>query len=642
MKTVSKKLLSLLLVAILLVSALPFQAFAEDLEGSDGTPVVLTAGGSDSTSTGTGTGTGTSTGTGEGTGTGTSTGTGVKTTTVPHDGNHNVYWEKDNDRHKAICQVENCEQYNKVVVDEVHDFKTGRCPTCEMLCPHQYTEKRVVKQATCTEAGATHVFCKACDADLGQEEAVAALGHTYDEATGKCIRCAATRPSQGEYTLTLDAGDGNIANNGGNKATIKVQKGKIVGVLPDAEMGGTKFVGWYLADGVTKLESGFVYNYDTDITAYAKYATKTQKLVVYRIINGNNSTATELVNINLPENTPLLSYLESNVKTTVQLDVKNNKPGYRWTNVWQDYSGKQLQLSQTDCMNQAWTVYVNYVPNTYTLYFQPNGGTVTPVTKTVTFGEKVGTLPTPYLANKVFQGWKDAAGNVYTAATVFQVAGDVSLTASWLDKANVMLYIYINGDFSGCNRILPMDDFVVGNNLSRADVVKELVKYYTPASGSLSVAGLFDEYTWGSYRANTSKAGTDTIAVSANGAKVYVMINNAQSGSTVIPTNPSTTPTTPGNGNAYWVVTGPNTGYWVQSNGTYPQGAYWVDLGNGRGYWAYNPNNYTNPTYPTYPTYYPGTNPKTGDTAQLEVAAAVMILAAAALVTMMALRKKRA
>ena len=32
MKTVSKKLLSLLLVAILLVSALPFQAFATDTE----------------------------------------------------------------------------------------------------------------------------------------------------------------------------------------------------------------------------------------------------------------------------------------------------------------------------------------------------------------------------------------------------------------------------------------------------------------------------------------------------------------------------------------------------------------------------------------------------------------------------------
>ena len=36
MKTVSKKLLSLMLVAILLVSALPFQAFAAELEGISG------------------------------------------------------------------------------------------------------------------------------------------------------------------------------------------------------------------------------------------------------------------------------------------------------------------------------------------------------------------------------------------------------------------------------------------------------------------------------------------------------------------------------------------------------------------------------------------------------------------------------
>ena len=44
----------------------------------------------------------------------------------------------------------------------------------------------------------------------------------------------------------------------------------------------------------------------------------------------------------------------------------------------------------------------------------------------------------------------------------------------------------------------------------------------------------------------------------------------------------------------------------------------------------------------TVPTYiYIGTNPKTGDTAKIENAAAIMVLAAAALVTVMALRKKK-
>lgn len=629
MKTVSKKLLSLLLVAILLVSALPFQAFAEDLDGLIDTPVMLDAGDAD--------------GSGDGTGDGAGADAGVGVTKIKHDSTHETAeYSKDNYYHWKMCNNPQCELYDTVIGRELHDFSTGECPTCHMACPHTDKEQRVVlgKEPTCVATGVAHDYCKACGNDLGNETVVPALGHDFQN--GKCTRCPATEPVSEEkkHTLTLNAGEGTIGNE--KTATRDIYEGQPIPSLPDASLGGTTFVGWYLEDGVTKVESGSICRFTEDTTIYAKYATKTQRLRLMRILNGNTASAAEIKTFDVPENMPLLSFLEAQVKSIVNNDL-NSYPGYRWTGIWLDYSGKQLQLQQTDCMNQAQTVLVNYVPKTYTLYFVPNGGTVTPATKTVTFGEKVGTLPTPYLANKVFQGWKDQNGNVYTAATVYQVAGDVSLTASWLDKANVMLYIYVNGDFSGCNRILPMDDFVSGNTLSRANVVKELVKYYTPASGSLSVAGLFDEYTWSSYRANTNKAGTDTITVGSNGTKVYVMINNAKT-TTIIPSNPTnpTVPSIPNNGNAYWVVTGPNTGYWVQSNGTYPEGSYWVNLGNGRGYWVYNPNNYTNPTYPTWPTNNNNSNPKTGDTAQLEVAAAVMILAAAALVTMMALRKKRA
>lgn len=629
MKTVSKKLLSLLLVAILLVSALPFQAFAENPDGSIDTPVMLDAGDAD--------------GTGNGTGddTGADAGAGAVVTKIKHDTTHeSAEYEWNETDHWKWCNNPNCEISGQKI-SEGHSFSTdGKCSVCGAPCPHTVQKPVTTKEPGCVTTGIARNQCVACQQFVGDDIVLSALGHDFQN--GKCTRCPATEPVSEEkkHTLTLNAGDGFIGNE--KTATRDIYEGQPIPFLPDASLGGTTFVGWYLEDGVTKVESGSICRFTEDTTIYAKYATKTQRLRLMRILNGNTASAAEIKTFDVPENMPLLSFLEAQVKSIVNNDL-NSYPGYRWTGIWLDYSGKQMQLQQTDCMNQAQTVLVNYVPKTYTLYFVPNGGTVTPATKTVTFGEKVGTLPTPYLANKVFQGWKDQNGNVYTAATVYQVAGDVSLTASWLDKANVMLYIYVNGDFSGCNRILPMDDFVSGNTLSRANVVKELVKYYTPASGSLSVAGLFDEYTWSSYRANTSKAGTDTITVGSNGTKVYVMINNAKT-TTIIPSNPTnpTVPSIPNNGNAYWVVTGPNTGYWVQSNGTYPEGSYWVDLGNGRGYWVYNPNNYTNPTYPTWPTNNNNSNPKTGDTAQLEVAAAVMILAAAALVTMMALRKKRA
>ena len=190
----------------------------------------------------------------------------------------------------------------------------------------------------------------------------------------------------------------------------------------------------------------------------------------------------------------------------------------------------------------------------------------------------------------------------------------------WQDEALVILYVYINGDFSSCNRMIVMDGFVKNNNISRADVVAQLQKYYTPASGYLKVAGLFDEYSWSSYRANTSKAGVENIQVSsAHPQKIYVMVNNATTGGTVIPTI--------GNSNTV-----------IPTVTTKPQGAYWVDLGNGNGYWVYPaPGNGSN----NGGTTSNNGNPKTGDTVMIEAAAAVMVLAAAALVTISALRKRK-
>ena len=501
------------------------------------------------------------------------------------------------------------------------------------------TTNKEVKAPTCTAAGIAHKVCSACGVDTGVEVEIPALGHDF--LNGKCTRCAATAPNGTgkSYALTLIANGGTISTTGAASLSIPVVDGEIIGTLPDAVLGGARFLGWYLADGVTKIESGSVYKFDANVIAYAKFETKTNNLTVYRILNGNNATASQIFSQNVPENTPLLSYLENNVKAAVNASLTQN-PGYRWTNVWQDYSGKQLMISQTDCMNQAQTVYVNFVPNTYTLHFNANGGTVSVQSKQVTFGTKVGTLPTPYRDGKVFQGWKDQNGNTYTAETILQAAGDVSLTASWQDKANVMLYIYVNGDFSGVNRVLPMDEFVSGNNLTRAQVVNQIARYYAPTYGSsLSVAGLFDDNTWNSYRANTSKAGTDSITVGSNTTRVYVMVNNAATGTILNPTTPTVTvPTITSNG--YWLIGANGSATWV-STVNVPQGAQWVSTGNGGGYWIYNPNGVTNPTVPTY-IIIPGSNPKTGDTAKIEVAAAVMVLAAAALVTMLALRKKKA
>lgn len=572
MKTVSKKLLSLMLVAILLVSALPFQAFADPH--------------------------------------------------TPDVGEHVLSdWEHDATYHWQECTKTDCDSAGLHFNETAHTkdtFTNGVC-VCGYECPHASTHVENYVAAGCITAGYSgDKVCDLCGLVTEPGQTIGGTGIHNFNANGDC-ECG-THQVGAAHELILDANGGTI--KGATSVTVDVNEGEPIKNLPDPTRQGYNFAGWYI--GSDRIYLGQNYGYTSNQTATAMWAPITYQLTVRRVLNGDFSTAKTVYNEQVPAGTTLLKYLEANVASVISAELALT-PGFSWQyNYWKDYSGTQPLTSQADCMNQAQTVYVNFVSNAYTLYFNPNGGAVTPSSKTVYFGSPVGTLPTASLNGKVFQGWQDASGNMYNANTVYHVAGDTSLTAVWKDEALVILYIYVNGDFSSCNRMILMDQYVKNDNISRADVYSQVVKYYTPASGALSIAGLFDEYTWSSYRANTSKAGTENIEIDASHPnKIYVMVNNANTGSTIVTggTGNTTIPTIPANG------------------ATTPAGAYWVDLGNGNGYWVYPAPSTPNATYPTYVII--GSNPKTGDTAKIEIAAAVMVLAAAALITVMALRKKK-
>ncbi|MGM9603948.1 MAG: InlB B-repeat-containing protein, partial [Faecousia sp.] len=546
--------------------------------------------------------------------------------------------------HWMVCTVPTCSaavagtHFNEVA----HTFNpaTGECTVCGYKCLHPagFTDKPgTATAATCVTPGKqADQYCATCGFVHTTGAVIPATGIHDFGADGKCKNCSAVKP-ENSYTLTLNPNGGTV--NGGVSLGVTVTKNSPIISLPDPVRTGFNFVGWFVVDQSgnmtnTQIRVGQNYPYDSDMTVAAKWVDKTYVLTVRRVLNGDLSTAKTIDTANVPEGTALLSYLNANVASLVNAELALT-PGYSWqNNYWRDYSGTQPLTSQSDIMNQAQTVYVNFVSNTYTLSFDANGGTVTPITKSVTFGSKVGTLPTPYKEGSVFMGWRDASGIVYTADTIYNVAGNTSLTAVWQDEALVILYIYVNGEFSACDRMIVMDGYVKNNNISRADVYTEVVKYYTPASGTLSIAGLFDEYTWSSYRLNTSKAGTENIEVTSSHLnKIYVMVNNANTGITVLPTTPNTT--VPANG--FWVRDLSGNLVWYPAGSTLPAGTgYWIYDANG------NPNIWVITSSSTIPTYiYVGSNPKTGDTAKIEIAAAVMVLAAAALITVMALRKKK-
>ena len=79
--------------------------------------------------------------------------------------------------------------------------------------------------------------------------------------------------------------------------------------------------------------------------------------------------------------------------------------------------------------------YITFVvtPATVTVTFDPNGGSVSPTTKTVTIGSTYGTLPTPTRTYYNFDGWYTSAsgGSKVTESTTVTATSNHTLYAHW-------------------------------------------------------------------------------------------------------------------------------------------------------------------------------------------------------------------
>ena len=99
-----------------------------------------------------------------------------------------------------------------------------------------------------------------------------------------------------------------------------------------------------------------------------------------------------------------------------------SRPGYTFAG-WNE--------TVTETVTGHVTYVATWTPNTYNLTFDVSGGELDNRTMEVTFGAPVGELPVPTRVGYTFAGWIDRMGNVYTADTVYEVAGDTFLIAVW-------------------------------------------------------------------------------------------------------------------------------------------------------------------------------------------------------------------
>ena len=110
----------------------------------------------------------------------------------------------------------------------------------------------------------------------------------------------------------------------------------------------------------------------------------------------------------------------------------------------------QATVNNIAAANGSVTLYAIWKANTYTLTYDANGGTVSPASKSVTYGSAYGSLPTPTRTGYSFAGWytQRDAGTLVTANTIYTTEGDSTIYARWSDSVYNIVFNG-NGSTSG-------------------------------------------------------------------------------------------------------------------------------------------------------------------------------------------------
>ena len=115
-----------------------------------------------------------------------------------------------------------------------------------------------------------------------------------------------------------------------------------------------------------------------------------------------------------------------------------SRTGYLFEGWYQDSGFTQLfsQDGKDAVMpSRNITLYAKWKANSFTLYFDANGGSVSESSRTVFCDQPFGTLPTPTRTGFDFNGWFTSDGKQVTASTTVSTANNMTVYAKWSVKA---------------------------------------------------------------------------------------------------------------------------------------------------------------------------------------------------------------
>ena len=264
------------------------------------------------------------------------------------------------------------------------------------------------------------------------------------------------------YTLTYNANGGTVSTS-----SKTLQYGDAFGTLPTPKRDGHRFLGWYTsATGGTKVSEATKIGAE-NTTIYAHWEAYTLS------INYHGDGAEYLHDFDFDENKEL-GLVNVTGKDIVKVQTvrygsklsdngvldggRFKKTGYTAENLVMllkggtsistqvPYTAVELatKVGKQDAFktgNVSIDIYPKWVVNKYVLSFDPNGGTVNPTSKTVSYGSPYGDLPTPTKSGNTFLGWfTEKDGGTRVSSTTTTGASNVTLYAHWkLDIRDTVL-----------------------------------------------------------------------------------------------------------------------------------------------------------------------------------------------------------
>lgn len=120
------------------------------------------------------------------------------------------------------------------------------------------------------------------------------------------------------------------------------------------------------------------------------------------------------------------------------------RSGYTFKGWYTAASGGTLITSSTIFNGTSnITLYAQWTANTYTVTLNPNGGTVSPTSISITYDNTYGILPIPTRNNYEFLGWYTSVsgGTQITPSTKYTTASNTTIYAQWQSNGTVRINI---------------------------------------------------------------------------------------------------------------------------------------------------------------------------------------------------------